>query len=194
APAHTLSPHNSAYVIYTSGSTGNPKGVWTSHQGVVGLTQNQSYASWSAHETAIQIAPLAFDASTFEIWGSLVNGATLVVMAAGQWSLAELQQQIQRYGISLLHLTAPLFNALLPDDYPRLAGVRQLLTGGDVVSPGQARNILLATDIRRLVHCYGPTEATTFSTTFSATHPDAVAGSLPIGRPILNTRVYVFAG
>ena len=115
-------------------------------------------------------------------------------MPPGQWSLADLQRQIQLHQVSLLHLTAPLFNALVPDDYPRLAGVTQLFTGGDVVSRAQVRDILIACDVRRLVHCYGPTETTTFSATFSAAHPDEVCRSLPIGRPIWNTRVYVLDG
>ena len=90
-----LDPHNTAYVIYTSGSTGTPKGVCTSHRNIVSFIQNESYASWSTSETTIQIAPLAFDASTFEIWGSLLNGAKLVLMPPGQWTLADLQHQLQ---------------------------------------------------------------------------------------------------
>ena len=101
APVHGLAPHNSAYVIYTSGSTGTPKGVAVTHGGVVNLIQNQSYASWSANETAIQIAPLAFDASTFEFWGSLLNGGKLVLMPPGQWAFADLQRQLQLHRVSV---------------------------------------------------------------------------------------------
>src|SRR6202030_4767011 len=117
APADLVSPHNTAYVIYTSGSTGTPKGVCTVHSGVVGLTQGQSYASWSANETTMQIAPLSFDASTFEIWGALLGGAKLVLMPPGQWTLADLLHQVALHQISLLHLTASLFNALPPEDH-----------------------------------------------------------------------------
>src|SRR4029077_21190837 len=195
APETGLQPHNIAYVIYTSGSTGTPKGVAVTHAGVANLVQTQSYVSWSAAETAIAIAPLAFDASTFEIWGTLLNGARLVLMRPGRWSMAELAHQVARQQVSVLHLTAPLFNALAPEDCAGLAGVRQLLTGGDVVSSAQARNMLsMADGDCRVVHCYGPTEATTFSTTFMATHADAVASVLPIGRAIWNTRVYVLDG
>src|SRR5262249_48520353 len=109
------SPHNLAYVIYTSGSTGTPKGIAALHQSVVSLTQNNCYASWSTNETAIQIAPIAFDASTFEIWGSLLSGAKLVIMPPVQWTLPDLQHYVQLHRVSLLHLTAPLFNALEPD-------------------------------------------------------------------------------
>ncbi len=188
-PITRLKPHNAAYVIYTSGSTGTPKGVCVIHRGVVSFVQSQSHAAWSTTETAIQIAPLAFDASTFEIWGALINGARLVIMPPGQWTLADLQHQLQLHRVSVLHLTAPLFNAM--DDYRGLAGVRQLLTGGDVVSSSQVRNVLTALDGCRLVHCYGPTEATTFSATFAVDRPDGVSPSLPIGRPVSNTRVYI---
>ena len=194
APAHALCPQNTAYVIYTSGSSGVPKGVSTLHRGIVGLIKNQSYASWSTNETIIQIAPLAFDASTFEIWGPLLNGAKLALMPPGEWTLADLQYHIQMQHVSVLHLTASLFNTLLSDDYPGLAGVKQLLTGGDIVSGFQFRKILAASDDRRLVHCYGPTEATTFSATFSASGADSTCGSLPIGQPIANTQVYVLDG
>ena len=190
-PGIGLDAQSTAYVVYTSGSTGTPKGVCTTHRNIVSFIQNESYASWSTNETTIQIAPLAFDASTFEIWGSLLNGAKLVLMPPGQWTLGDLQHQLQLHHVSLLHLTAQLFNALVPDDYRGLAGIKQLLTGGDVVSSSQVRNALTASDHRRVTHCYGPTEATTFSATFSADRADEVPQTLPIGRPIANARAYV---
>src|SRR5437763_1772315 len=79
-PTPRALPDHAAYVIYTSGSTGQPKGVVALHRSVVSFTQGQSYASWRAGATTIQIAPLAFDASTFEIWGALLSGAKLVLM------------------------------------------------------------------------------------------------------------------
>src|SRR5262249_1817935 len=130
APVSGLEPRNSAYVIYTSGSTGTPKGVAVTHHGVVNFVRSRSHAAWWASDTTIQIAPLAFDASTFEIWGSLLNGARLVMMRPGPWTLADLQQQVKSHHVSVLHLTAPLFNALSPDDILGIAGVRELLTGG----------------------------------------------------------------
>ncbi len=194
APAPGLRPHNTAYVIYTSGSTGTPKGVAVTHGNAGNFIASGSHAAWSANETGLQLAPLAFDASSFELWGPLLSGARLVLMPPGRWGMAELQQQITLHQVSVLHLTAPLFNALTPDDRAGLAGVRQLLTGGDVVSTVQARNILTQRADLRLTHCYGPTEATTFSVTFAADRPDDVSSSLPIGRPIANTRVYVLDG
>src|ERR1700674_2207146 len=132
APASSLLAHNTAYVIYTSGSTGAPKGVTGTHDGMANRIVAQTYASWSANETTMQIAPLSFDASTFEIWAAPLRGAKLVLMPPGRWTLADLKHQIALHRISLLHLTASLFNALLPEDHRGLAGVRQLLTGGDI--------------------------------------------------------------
>src|SRR5262249_35405894 len=120
APPHDLHAPNSAYVIYTSGSTGTPKGGAVTHAGVVNLIRNQAYAEWSASESGLQIAPLAFDASTFELWGPLLHGGRLVLMPPGRWSMAELSHQLERHGVTVLHLTAPLFNALTVDDYPAL--------------------------------------------------------------------------
>src|SRR5262249_50253086 len=95
--------------------------------------------------------------------------------------------------VSLLQITAPLFNALTPDEYPGLSGVTQLFVGTDVVSSAQARNVLAALNDLHLVHTYGPTEATTFCVTSAADHADQITGTLPIGRPIWNTRVYVLS-
>src|SRR5262249_20998331 len=129
----------------------------------------------------------------------------LVLMPPGRWSMAELSHQLERHGVTVLHLTAPLFNALTVDDYPALAGGRQVLTGGGVVAPppgargpkpagGGGGGELFGPGERRVVHCYGPTEATTFATTYSAPNGEAVSDILPIGRPIWNTRVYVLDG
>ena len=122
-------------------------------------------------------------------WGPLLNGARLVLMPAGKWGLSDLQHQIRTHQMSCLHLTAPLFNALTREDHGMLGGIRQLFTGGDVVSA--ARCAVLAAHACRLVHCYGPTEATTFSLTHGVEAADDVGDTLPIGHPISNTRIYV---
>jgi amino acid adenylation domain-containing protein len=190
-PKISISPDNIAYVIYTSGSTGRPKGVATLHKNVVGFTQNQSYASWSMGETTIQISPFAFDASTFEIWGSLLSGGKLVLMSPGRWTLTDLYRELRLHDVSLSLIVAPLFNSVAPDDYQRLAGVKQLFTGADLVSYTQFRDMLKSSPGRRLTNCYGPTETTVFCTTFSAQDPGELFDSLPIGRPIANMRAYV---
>jgi amino acid adenylation domain-containing protein len=191
-PAHILDPQNPAYVIYTSGSTGKPKGVVALHGGVVSFLLCS--ASWSRHDVTLHNASLAFDASTFEILGPLSSGATLALMPPGQWALTDLYDRMHDPDVSSLQLTAALFNALTAEDYPHFTAVRQLFVGTDVVSPTQAHSLLAALPDCRLVHTYGPTETTTFCLTHTIDHADDVAGMLPIGRPIWNTRVYVLDG
>ena len=190
-PTHTVRPANLAYVIYTSGSTGTPKGIATLHRNVVGFVQNQSYATWSPHgETVLQISPLAFDASTFEIWGSLASGSKLVLMPPVRWTLPDIYRVVQSQDVSLALLVAPIFNSIAAEDFPRLVGVKQFYTGADLVSQAQFRKVSEAFDCR-LTNCYGPTETTVFCTTFSARGPQKIPETLPIGRPIANMRAYV---
>src|SRR5581483_11356254 len=105
-------PDSLAYVSYTSGSTGQPKGVCIPHRGVVRLVKNTDYARFGPEEVFLQFAPIAFDASTLEIWGALLNGARLVVFPPGRVSLAELGEFIEREGITTLWLTAGLFHQM----------------------------------------------------------------------------------
>src|SRR5262249_38501081 len=193
APASGLKAENTAYVIYTSGSTGTPKGVSALHGNVAAFNQAQGVA-WSAQDTTLHNAPLAFDASTFEVWGPLLSGARLVLMPSGQWTLGDLQREVRRHDVSVLQITAPLFNALTPEDHASLRGVRQLFVGTDVVSHAKACAVLDTVADLRLVHTYGPTETTAFCVSFAADDAAAVPPSMPIGRPGENTRVYVLDG
>lgn len=184
-----------AYVMYTSGSTGTPKGTSIVHRAVVRLVKNTNFASMTAEETFLQLATLSFDASTLEIWGSLLNGGKLVIFPAHKPSLDELAHFIEEQGITTLWLTAGLFHQMV-ESYPEsLSRVRQLLAGGDVLSVAHVQQML---DRLRpghtLINGYGPTE----NTTFTCCHPmqpgttsiDSAA-TVPIGRPIANTQVYI---
>jgi amino acid adenylation domain-containing protein len=185
-----ISPSCLAYCIYTSGSTGVPKGVGVTHQGVARLVHNASYVRLSPDEVMLQAAPLAFDASTFEIWGALLNGARLILPPPQRLSFDELAALIVENGVTTLWLTAALFEKYCEEHLSSLANVRQLLVGGDVL-PMKAVNDVLS----QLPHCclingYGPTEATTFTTTYR--FPRDFRGSAPpIGRPISQTSVYI---
>jgi amino acid adenylation domain-containing protein len=182
---------NLAYVMYTSGSTGKPKGVAVSHRNVVRLVKNTNYASFSAAEVFLQFATISFDASTFEIWGSLLNGARLALMPAGTPSLKELGQALKRYQVTTLWLTAGLFHLMVDDHLDDLRGVRQLLAGGDVLSVPHVRKVFQELSGCRLINGYGPTENTTFTCCYPVTDLTRVNGSVPIGYPIANTSVYV---
>ena len=182
---------NLAYVIYTSGSTGKPKGVAVMHRNVVRLVKNTNYASFSADEVFLQYAPVSFDASTFEIWGSLLNGARLALMPAGKASLKELGDALKRYEVTTLWLTAGLFHLMVDNHLEDLRGLRQLLAGGDILSVPHVRKVFEELKGCRFINGYGPTENTTFTSCYPVTDLAKINGSVPIGYPISNTSVYI---
>jgi amino acid adenylation domain-containing protein len=190
-PTSEVTANNLAYVMYTSGSTGTPKGVSVIHRGVVRLVKGADYANLSAEEVFLQLAPISFDASTFEIWGCLLNGARLVVMPTHTPSLEELGHTIGRYQVTTLWLTAGLFHLLVDERLEDLKPLRQLLAGGDVLSVPHVQKFLQKRENCKLINGYGPTENTTFTCCYAITDPSQIGISVPIGRPIANTQVYV---
>ncbi|HBB87818.1 MAG TPA: non-ribosomal peptide synthetase [Blastocatellia bacterium] len=180
-----------AYVMYTSGSTGKPKGVAVTHKNIVRLVKNTNYANFSSDEVFLQFAPISFDASTFEIWGSLLNGARLALMTPGAASLDELGRALKRYQVTTLWLTAGLFHLMVDTHLDDLRGLKQLLAGGDVLSAPHVRKVVAELKNCRLINGYGPTENTTFTCCYPVDNPAAINGSVPIGRAISNSYVYV---
>lgn len=182
---------NLCYVMYTSGSTGKPKGVSVTHRGVVRLVKAPNYVTLTAHEVLLQFAPVSFDASTFEIWGSLLNGARLILPPAHTRSLEELAALIHQHRITTLWLTTSLFHQIAEHEPASLRSVPQVLIGGEVVQPAHAWKIASQPGEHRLSNCYGPTENTTFTTWYELDAASRPEGSIPIGRPIANTQVYI---
>ena len=182
-----------AYVMYTSGSTGTPKGVAVTHSGVVRLVTSPNYVHLDAAQTLLQLAPLTFDASTLEVWGALLNGGRLVVMPPSARTLDEISRVIVDEGVTTLWLTAGLFHLMADEQLEGLSQVEQLLAGGDVLSVHHVEKYLAAIDgsERRLINGYGPTENTTFTCCHVMDRQTRLNGSVPIGRPITNTQVYV---
>ena len=191
APPCEAGPTNLAYALYTSGSTGEPKGVLVAQRSVMRLVDNAGYAALAPDSVVLHLAPLNFDASTFEIWGPLLNGGRLVVMEPGTPTLEEIGATIRREGVNTLWLTAGLFLAMVDERLDDLAPLRQLLAGGDVLSPAHVARVLAAHPHLTVVNGYGPTETTTFATYHTVHAGDDVAAGVPIGRPIGNTHVYV---
>jgi amino acid adenylation domain-containing protein len=189
-PANGAAPDNLAYLMYTSGSTGMPKGVCITHRNVLGLVKSANYADLNSEETFLQFAPVSFDASTFEIWGCLLNGARLVVFPPHMPSLSELGEFITRTQITTLFLTTGLFHQMVDGNVKSLGAVGQLLTGGEALSPPHLDKALEQFDDCLIVNCYGPTESTTMACCYRV-EPNRPATSVPIGRPISNTRVYI---
>ena len=181
-------PGDVAYVMYTSGSTGTPKGVRIPHRGIVRLVDAPDYVTLGPDETLLQYAPIGFDAATFEIWGALLHGARLVLAPAAP-TLPELGATIRDAGVTTLWLTASVFQLMVDEQLDDLCGVRQLLAGGDVLSPAHVARAQAAMRAGRVINGYGPTE----NTTFTCCHPvpPGATGAVPIGRPIGHTTVYV---
>ncbi len=182
---------NLAYIIYTSGSTGQPKGVTVPHRAVVRLVKATDYVSFSANETFLQLAPISFDASTFEIWGALLNGGKIAVLPTVSPTLEEIGRAISAQGVTTLWLTSALFNAMVDERLEDLRPLRQLLAGGDVLSVAHVRKVLAALPNTRLINGYGPTESTTFACCHTIESVPSDNRSIPIGKPIANTTAYI---
>jgi amino acid adenylation domain-containing protein len=180
-----------AYVMYTSGSTGRPKGVLIPHRGVIRLVSNCNFVNLGPEEVILHLAPLSFDASTFELWGALLNGRKLVILPAPHPSLDDIAEAIRVNGVTTLWLTAGLFHLMVENRLDGLRPLRQLIVGGDVLSPPHVAKALKALPHCRVVNGYGPTENTTFTCCYTIPRTPPPLGPIPIGSAIQNTNVYV---
>jgi amino acid adenylation domain-containing protein len=189
APDVAVQPDQLAYVIHTSGSTGHPKGVAVTHRDVLDLALDPIWDS-GRHERVLMIAPYAFNVSTYELWVPLLHGGTIVVAPPGI-DVATLRRLLVAEGITGVHLTAGLFRVVAEEAPDALAGVREVLTGGDVIAPPAVRRVLETNPDLVVRGMYGATEGTLFSThepmTRGWTGPDGV----PIGRPMDGVRLHV---
>ncbi len=185
---------NLAYVIYTSGSTGTPKGVMVEHQSVVNLVKDTNYIKITSEDRVGQAANLSFDAATFEIWGALLNGAQLVIVAK-QILLSPpiFIDTLIENKVSILWLTASVFNQLVFDNWGKFSNIRVLLIGGEALNVSAVNRLLKDTENRpkRFLNGYGPTESTTFTTIFEMSELFSESCSIPIGKPISNIKVYI---
>ena len=190
-PSPASGATNLAYVMYTSGSTGRPKGVMVENRAIVRLVRNTNFCRFGPEEVFLQFAPISFDAATLEVWGPLLNGGRLVVMPPHANSLEALGKIIREQKVTTLWLTAGLFHLMVEQRLEDLKSIRQLLAGGDVLSPRHVRLALENLPECNLINGYGPTENTTFTCCHSMRAGESVPDPIPIGRPISNSQIHI---
>jgi amino acid adenylation domain-containing protein len=191
-PVNHAGPHDLAYVIYTSGSTGTPKGVCIPHRGVNRLVFNTNYIEISPSDSIAQASNASFDAATFEIWGALLHGARLVgINKDVALSPPDLAHELNAKQISVIFLTTALFNQIAREAAAAFDTVRVVLFGGELVDPHRVRDVLTTGGPQRLLHVYGPTESTTYSSWYHVNDVPEGATTVPIGGPLSNTKLYV---
>ena len=181
-----------AYVMYTSGSTGSPKGVMAPHRAIGRLVLNCGYADFNAGDRVAFAANPGFDAATMEVWAPLLNGGCLVVIDHD--CLLEpttFAQALKLHAVSILWMTAGLLNQYASASPEAFGGLRYLIAGGDVLDPGVIAGLLRNHSPQHLVNGYGPTETTTFAITHEVREVGEGVKSIPLGRPIGNTQVYL---
>jgi len=191
-PAKASTPESLAYVMYTSGSTGQPKGVAVPHRAVIRLVRDTNYLQLDATDRIPQLSNISFDAATFEVWGALLNGGQLIGITKDvALSPRDFARELREQRITALFLTTALFNQIATDAPAAFSTVRTVMFGGEAVDPKSVRAVLQQGPPRRLLHVYGPTENTTFSTWHLVEGVSEGAATVPIGRPIANSRLYI---
>ena len=181
-----------AYLMYTSGSTGLPKGISVPHKAINRLVKNQNYIDIKSEDIIAQAANISFDAATFELWGALLNGSKLnifrrdIILSPERFSSA-----LVTHEISILFLTTALFNQITEYNADSFRNIKYFMFGGEAVDPKSVRKILQNIPPLNFLHVYGPTENTTFSSWFSISEVSENAVTVPIGKPISNTQIYV---
>lgn len=186
-----VTSNDRCYVMYTSGSTGNPKGVEIAHRSVVRLVCNTNYITVSPDDSIFQLAPLSFDASTFEIWGALLNGSTLVLYSGSTLDPNLLSKELKSNDVSILWLTSALFHLIVTRSLFVLSDVKILLAGGDVLNPALINKVLDTFEDVTVINGYGPTENTTFTCCHVMTKANKPDSLVPIGQAINGTSVHI---
>ena len=186
-----VDPDQLAYVMFTSGSTGEPKGIGVCHRAITRLVTETNYLSFSPGQRFSHHSSISFDAATFEIWGALANGATLVLidqdMTLDPQRLAEVQR---RGGVNVAFFTTALVQQIAREAPAALEHLDTLLFGGEVADIKCIQGLAEALPSTRLIHVYGPTETTTFAT-YHPVPSKTTLETLPIGRALSNTDIFV---
>jgi amino acid adenylation domain-containing protein len=186
-----IDPTSGACVMFTSGTTGRPKGAEIPHSGISRLLRNAGYIELDAQDVILHHSTCAFDAATFEVWAALLNGGALVLYPPRQLDLASLSETVREHGVTTLLLTTAVFHLVAEHDPDCLGTLRQVVVGGDVMRARPVRRVLARHPHLTIINGYGPTENTVFTCCFVIKADTALGDTVPIGRPIHGTNVFV---
>ena len=189
-PSSARSDHL-AYVLFTSGSTGVPKAVAVPHRGVVRLVTQPNYARFDESTVMLGLAPVAFDASTFEFWGSLTSGGQLILLPDARPSLESIKEAVREHQVTTTFVTSALFNVLVDSGIESMTSLREVTTGGDVVSPVHVARAYEQLPGCKFISAYGPTETTVYASFYPVPSGGVDMPSIPIGTPVNNTELYI---
>ncbi|MDC8004735.1 amino acid adenylation domain-containing protein [Aureisphaera galaxeae] len=188
-PQLTIGANQLAYVIYTSGSTGKPKGVLVEHQSIVRLVKATNYCQLTEDNVLLTTGSFSFDATIFEFFGTLLNGAKLVITSKDTMLDARgLAKEIEQNSVEVMWFTSGWLNQLVDTHLELFAPLKTVLVGGDRLSPIHIEKLKKAHKELNVINAYGPTENTTFTTTYPI---EEVTADIPIGYPISNGTIYV---
>lgn len=186
-----ISSLNIAYINYTSGSTGKPKGVKVPHRGVVRLVRNIDWTEIKPEHRFLHIANIAFDATTLEVWGALLNGSCLCIYPFKKVSPELVSKYILEQRVSHTILTARLFNVLVEHYICSLKNLRFMYSCGEAMSVPHAKKAFSSLPSCQVLNVYGPTENSAQTTSYIISDLDSIKYVVPIGTPINNTTTYV---
>ncbi|WP_199823122.1 amino acid adenylation domain-containing protein, partial [Kitasatospora sp. MY 5-36] len=190
-PSVVVGSEDVACVMFTSGSTGRPKGVVAPHRALVGTYLGQEYCEFGPGEVFLQCSPVSWDGFALELFGALLHGAVCVLQPGQNPQPAVIEKLVVEHGVTMLQLSASLFNFLVDEHPGAFAGVRTAFTGGEAGSVAHVAKVLGLFPGLRVGNGYGPAESMGFTTCHAVTEEDLGSSSLPIGRPVGNKRVFV---